>query len=36
MREGKTIPSQMCPCITVYQLVGEIRQKVKVDDSEER
>lgn len=29
VREGKTIPSQMCPCTTVYQLVGEIRQKVK-------
>lgn len=31
VREGKTIPSQMCPCTTVYQLVGEIRQKVKAD-----
>lgn len=31
VREGKIIPSQMCPCTTVFQLVGEIRQKVKVD-----
>lgn len=31
VREGKIIPSQMCPCSTVFQLVGEIRQKVKVD-----
>ena len=30
IREGKTIPSQMCPCTTVYQLVGEIRKKVDV------
>ena len=28
VREGKTTPSQMCPCTTVYQLVGEIRQKI--------
>lgn len=28
IREGKTIPSQMCPCTTVYQLVGEIKKKV--------
>lgn len=36
IREGKTIPSQMCPCTTVYQLVEEIRQKVKLADSEVR
>lgn len=30
VREGKTIPSQMCPCTTVHQLVGEIRQKEKL------
>lgn len=29
VREGKTLPSQMCPCTTVYQLVEEIRNKVK-------
>lgn len=34
VREGKIIPSQMCPCSTVFQLVGEIRQKVKPVDSE--
>ncbi len=28
IREGKTRPSQMCPCTTVYQLVEEIRKKV--------
>ena len=27
LREGKTLPSQMYPCTTVYQLVGEIREK---------
>ena len=27
LREGKTLPSQMYPCPTVYQLVGEIREK---------
>lgn len=31
VREGKIIPSQMCPCTTVYQLVGEIRRKVAAD-----
>lgn len=30
IREGKTIPSQMCPCTTVYQLVEEIRNKVNL------
>lgn len=34
IREGKTIPSQMCPCTTVHQLVGEIRQKVNYDSGE--
>lgn len=29
LRDGKTAPSQMCPCTTVYQLVGEIRNKAK-------
>lgn len=27
-RERKTIPSKMCPCTTVYQLVKEIKKKV--------
>ena len=27
LREGKTLPSQMYPCTTVYQLVGEIREE---------
>lgn len=30
IREGKTIPSQMYPCTTVYQLVAEIRKKADV------
>ena len=30
VRDGKTTPSQMCPCTTVYQLVEEIRKKVDV------
>ena len=30
VREGKTIPSQMCPCTTVYQLVEEIKKKVNL------
>lgn len=25
------IPSQMCPCTTVHELVGEIRNKAKID-----
>lgn len=29
VREGKIIPSQMCPCSTVFQLIGEIRRKAK-------
>lgn len=28
-REGKTRPSEMCSCITVYELVGEIKRKCK-------
>ena len=27
IRDGKTIPSNMCPCTTVYELVEEIRNK---------
>ena len=27
-REGKTKPSEMCPCTTVHELVGEIRKKI--------
>lgn len=27
-REGKTKPSEMCPCTTVHELVGEIKGKV--------
>ena len=30
VREGKTIPSKMCPCTTVYQLVEEIKKKVNL------
>jgi hypothetical protein len=26
-REGKTKPSEMCPCTTVHELVGEIKAK---------
>ena len=26
-REGKTKPSEMCPCTTVHKSVGEIRGK---------
>ncbi len=28
IREGKTNPSEMCPCTTVHELVGEIKRKV--------
>ena len=28
IRDGKTKPSEMCPCTTVHELVGEIREKV--------
>lgn len=28
-REGKRIPSEMCPVTTVYNLVGEIKRKVR-------
>ena len=31
IREGKTKPSEMCPCTTVHKLVREIRQKAKED-----
>lgn len=31
IQNGNTIPSQMCPCTTVHELVGEIRQKSKQD-----
>ena len=27
IREGKTKPSEMCPCTTVHELVGEIKSK---------
>lgn len=27
IREGKTKPSEMCPCTTVHELVGEIKAK---------
>lgn len=30
IREGKEIPSGMCPCTTVYQLVEEIKKKVNL------
>ena len=30
VRDGKTIPSKMCPCTTVYQLVEEIKKKVNL------
>ena len=29
IREGKTKPSEMCPCTTVHELVGEINGKVR-------
>ena len=29
-REGKTKPSEMCPCTTVHELVGEIKSKVNL------
>lgn len=29
LNEGNTIPSQMCPCTTVYELVGEIKSKIR-------
>ena len=28
IREGKTKPSEMCPCTTVHELVGEIKSKL--------
>lgn len=30
IREGKTKPSEMCPCTTVHELVREIKGKVNV------
>lgn len=30
-REGKTKPSEMCPCTTVHELVGEIRNKERME-----
>ena len=32
IREGKTIPSDMCPCTTVHELVGEIKNKIPSDN----
>ena len=29
-REGKTMPSEMCPCTTVHELVGEIKRRVNL------
>lgn len=29
IREGKTKPSEMCPCTTVHELVGEINGKIQ-------
>lgn len=26
-REGKTKPSEMCPCTTVHELVGRLKQR---------
>lgn len=35
LRDGKYLPSEMCPCTTVYRLVNEIRQTVaKAKDTE--
>lgn len=31
IQNGNTVPSRMCPCTTVHELVGEIRQKSKQD-----
>lgn len=28
IREGKTKPTEMCPCTTVHELVGQIKRKV--------
>lgn len=30
IRDGKTKPSEMCPCTTVYELVREIKSKVNL------
>ncbi len=29
LRDKKMLPSQMCPCSTVYRLVQEIRKKAE-------
>lgn len=29
IRDGKTKPSEMCPCTTVHELVGEIKRKIQ-------
>lgn len=29
LKDGYGLPSKMCPCTTVYELVGEIRNKTK-------
>ncbi len=29
LRDGMDKPSEMCPCTTMYQLIREIREKVK-------
>ena len=28
-REGKTKPSEMYPCTTVHELIGEIKRKIR-------
>lgn len=35
IREGKTKPSEMCPCTTVHELVGEIKGKMILEESYE-
>ena len=32
IRDGNITPSEMCPCSTVFQLVGEIRRKISLQD----
>ena len=29
IREGKTKPSEMYPCTTVHELIGEIKRKIR-------
>ena len=31
IRDGKVKPSEMCPCTTVYELVGEIKKKTRIE-----